>query len=143
MIAFPARYRAQVLFSTTQRGGMSTILDSPRPRINHSMLLQHIGRPVCFVGRVEKVNPNGKSFTVADGESRTVTVELNNPHNEELGGIVEVVGTVSNKGLIMATTFSILQEAKGVPFDLELYNEAVKIVRDFPQHYPFQVAASG
>lgn len=27
--------------------------------------------------------------------------------------------------------------------DLELYNEALKVVHDFPQHYPFEVAASG
>lgn len=29
------------------------------------------------------------------------------------------------------------------PTDLELYNEALKVIHDFPQHYPFQVAASG
>ncbi|XP_053719369.1 replication protein A 14 kDa subunit [Synchiropus splendidus] len=143
MIAVPARYRALFLLSASPRDDMSAVLDNPRPRINHSMLLQHIGRPVCFVGRVEKVSPNGKTFTVADGESRTVTVELNEPHDGELNGVVEVVGMVSNKGVLMATTYSMLQEAKGVPFDLELYNEAVKIIRDFPQHYPFHVAASG
>lgn len=27
--------------------------------------------------------------------------------------------------------------------DLELYNEALNIIHDFPQHYPFQMAASG
>lgn len=27
--------------------------------------------------------------------------------------------------------------------DLELYNEALKVVHDFPQHYPFEMAASG
>lgn len=29
------------------------------------------------------------------------------------------------------------------PTDLELYNEALKVIHDFPQHYPFEVAASG
>lgn len=81
---------------------------------------------------------------------------------------------VSNKGAIMATTYNILREDKGIAFgrssfiissiqmhtaafmggdlqcvlsiaptDLELYNEALKVIHDFPQHYPFEVAASG
>ncbi|XP_037548856.1 replication protein A 14 kDa subunit [Nematolebias whitei] len=122
---------------------MAGILDVPKPRINCSMLSQHINRPVCFVGRVGKVNPSGKSFTVSDGEEKTATVELNEPLEEELSGVVEIVGMVSNKGALMATTYNILQEDKGVPFDLELYNEALKVIHDFPQHYPFQAAASG
>ncbi|XP_044027493.1 replication protein A 14 kDa subunit-like [Siniperca chuatsi] len=59
---------------------MASILDVPKPRINCSMLSQHISRPVCFVGRVEKVHPTGKSFTVSDGEGKTATVELNEPY---------------------------------------------------------------
>ncbi|MEQ2292556.1 hypothetical protein AMECASPLE_024276 [Ameca splendens] len=82
-------------------------------------------------------------FTVMDGEENAATVELNEPLEEELSGIVEVIGMVSNKGEIMASTYNMLREDKGVPFDLELYNEALKVIHDFPQHYPFQVAASG
>ncbi|XP_008279615.1 replication protein A 14 kDa subunit [Stegastes partitus] len=122
---------------------MAGVLDVPKPRINTSMLSQHISRPVCFVGRVEKVQPTGKTFTVSDGEGKSATVELNEPLEEELSGIVEVVGMVSNRGAIMAATYNTLREDKGVPFDLELYNEAVKLIHDFPQHYPFEVAASG
>nr|XP_046273824.1 replication protein A 14 kDa subunit [Scatophagus argus] len=122
---------------------MAGILDVPKPRINCSMLSQHISRPVCFVGRVEKVHPTGKTFTVSDGEGKIATVELNEPLQEELSGVVEVIGMVSNKGAIMATTYNMLREDKGVPFDLELYNEALKVIHDFPQHYPFEVAASG
>ncbi|XP_053189772.1 replication protein A 14 kDa subunit [Scomber japonicus] len=122
---------------------MSGVLDVPKPRINCSMLSQHINRAVCFVGRVEKVHPTGKTFTVADGEGKIATVELNEPLEEELSGIVELIGMVSNKGTIMATTYNMLQEDKGIPFELELYNEALKVIHDFPQHYPFDVAASG
>nr|XP_020477071.1 replication protein A 14 kDa subunit [Monopterus albus] len=122
---------------------MAGILDVPKPRINCDMLLQHVNKPVCFLGRVEKVHPTGKTFTVSDGEGKTATVELNEPLDEELSGIVEVIGMVSNKGAIMATTYNILREDRGVPFDLELYNEALKVIHDFPQHYPFEVAASG
>ncbi|XP_022602368.1 replication protein A 14 kDa subunit [Seriola dumerili] len=122
---------------------MAGIMDVPKPRINCSMLSQHINRPVCFVGRVEKVHPTGKTFTVSDGEGKSATVELNEPLEEELSGVVEVIGMVSNKGGIMATTYHMLREDKGILFDLELYNEALKVVHDFPQHYPFEVASSG
>uniref|UniRef100_A0A8C6LBS5 Replication protein A3 n=1 Tax=Nothobranchius furzeri TaxID=105023 RepID=A0A8C6LBS5_NOTFU len=77
-----------------------------QPRINCSMLSQHINRPVCFVGRVGQVHPNGKTFTVSDGEGNT------------LSGIVEVLGVVSNKGCIMATMHNLLQENKAIPFAL-------------------------
>uniref|UniRef100_A0A8C6X0A4 Replication protein A3 n=1 Tax=Neogobius melanostomus TaxID=47308 RepID=A0A8C6X0A4_9GOBI len=111
---------------------MANIIDVPKPRINCSMLSQHINRPVCFVGRVEKVHPTGKTFTVADGEGKVATVELNDPLDEELSGAVEIIGMVSNKGVIMATTYNMLREDKGIPFDVQLYNEAVRIIHDFP-----------
>ncbi|XP_061839303.2 replication protein A 14 kDa subunit [Nerophis lumbriciformis] len=123
---------------------MSTLLDLPKPRINCSMLSNYINKPVCVAGRVEKVHQSGKSFTLADGEGQTTTVELNDPLEEELCGIVEVLGMVSNKGAVMATTFKMLRDEKGlIPFDLEVYNEAVKMIHDFPQFYPFQVATNG
>uniref|UniRef100_A0A3Q4I4C9 Uncharacterized protein n=1 Tax=Neolamprologus brichardi TaxID=32507 RepID=A0A3Q4I4C9_NEOBR len=58
---------------------MASLLDASKPRINCSMLSQHIGRGVCFVGRVEKVHPTGKTFSVSDGEGKSATVELNEP----------------------------------------------------------------
>ncbi|XP_031441588.1 replication protein A 14 kDa subunit [Clupea harengus] len=121
----------------SQQRNMSGVFESPKPRINASMLSQHVNRPVCLTGRVEKVHPSGKSFTLTDGEGKTVSVELNDPLDEELSGIVEVVGMVSNKGAVMATAYTALREEK-IPFDLELYNEALKVVHDFPQYYPFQ-----
>ncbi|XP_029370261.1 replication protein A 14 kDa subunit [Echeneis naucrates] len=121
---------------------MAGILDVPKPRINCSMLSQHINKPVCFVGRVEKVHPTGKMFTVSDGEGNMATVELNDPLEEELSGVVEVIGMVSNKGGIMATAYNMFREDKGTLFDLKLYNEALKVIHDFPQHYPFEVASS-
>ena len=90
--------------------------------------------------------------------------------------MVEVVGMVSNKGVLMASAYTILHEEKGIAFgwssflcvchvkvasvsfssfyvvinylcsyppDLELYNEALKVIHDFPQYYPFEVATSG
>ncbi|XP_061521239.1 replication protein A 14 kDa subunit isoform X3 [Phycodurus eques] len=103
------------------------------------MYARHPRGELCL----QNVHPTGKTFTVADGEGQCVCVELNDPLEDELSGIVEVIGMVSNKGAIMATAFSMLRDEKGSVFDLELYNEAVKVIHDFPQHYPFDAAASG
>ncbi|XP_063041480.1 replication protein A 14 kDa subunit [Engraulis encrasicolus] len=116
---------------------MSNVYENPKPRINASMLSQHVNKPVCFTGRVEKVHPSGRSLTLSDGEGKTAHVELNDPLDEELSGVVEVVGMVSNKGTIMATAYQPLRDDK-YTFDLELYNEALKVVHDYPQYYPFQ-----
>ncbi|KAJ8373158.1 hypothetical protein AAFF_G00270640 [Aldrovandia affinis] len=122
---------------------MASVYELPKTRINTGMLSQYISRPVCFVGRVHKVNPTGKSFTLADGEGKHASVELSDPLDEELSGIVEVIGMVSNKATIMATAYTIFREDKGTQFDLELYNEGLKIIHEFPQHYPFEVKTSG
>lgn len=34
---------------------MEDVHEGPRPRITTSQLAQHVGQPVCFVGRVQKV----------------------------------------------------------------------------------------
>ncbi|KAI5621692.1 replication protein A 14 kDa subunit [Silurus asotus] len=117
---------------------MSGVFEASKPRINASMLPQFASRPVCFIGRVEKVHPTGKSFTLTDGEGKNASVELNDPLEEELSGIVEVLGMVSNKGTIMAAAYHVFREEKGISFDLELYNEALKVINDFPQFYPFK-----
>ncbi|XP_023665518.1 replication protein A 14 kDa subunit isoform X2 [Paramormyrops kingsleyae] len=90
-----------------------------------------------------KVHPSGKSFVLIDGEGKKATVELNDPIDEELSGIVEVIGMVSNKAAIVATAYQILRDDKGTAFDLELYNEALKIIHDFPEYYPFEVSTGG
>ncbi|KAF5893860.1 replication protein A 14 kDa subunit, partial [Clarias magur] len=87
------------------------------------------------------VHPSGKSFTMTDGEGKSASVELNDPLEEELSGIVEVIGMVSNKGTIMAAAYNVFREEKGISFDLELYNEALKVLHDFPQYYPFEVSS--
>ncbi|XP_020355812.1 replication protein A 14 kDa subunit isoform X1 [Oncorhynchus kisutch] len=116
------------------------VFESQKARINSDMLSRYISRPICFVGRVEKVHPTGNSFSLSDGDGSAASVDLNEP-----SGVVEVLGMVSNKGTIMASAYNILREDKGIPFavHLELYNEVLKVIHDFPQHYPFGIATSG
>ncbi|KAK2531368.1 Rpa3 [Columba livia] len=90
---------------------MGDIFEVPRRRIATAHLAQNIGRPVCFVGRVEKLD-------------------------EEISGVIEVVGRVTNQATIMCMSYVQFREDKS-PFDLELYNEALKIIHEFPEYFPF------
>ncbi|XP_063777375.1 replication protein A 14 kDa subunit [Pseudophryne corroboree] len=115
---------------------MADLQDVPRVRINTSMLAQHMGQPVCFVGRVEKVHPTGKSFVLSDGAGKNATVELAEPLEEELSGVVEVIGKVTPRATIMGVSYVPFREDP-ISFDLGLYDEALKIIHEFPQYYPF------
>ncbi|KAM3928181.1 replication protein A 14 kDa subunit [Leptodactylus fuscus] len=115
---------------------MGDLNDVPRVRINTSMLAQYIGQPVCFVGRVEKVHPTGTSFVLTDGAGKNTTVELAEPLDEELSGVIEVVGKVTQKATILGVSYVPFREDVA-SFDLGLYDEAVKILQEFPQYYPF------
>uniref|UniRef100_A0A8C7FNG6 Uncharacterized protein n=1 Tax=Oncorhynchus kisutch TaxID=8019 RepID=A0A8C7FNG6_ONCKI len=92
------------------------VFESQKARINSDMLSRYISRPICFVGRVEKVHPTGNSFSLSDGDGSAASVDLNEP-----SGVVEVLGMVSNKGTIMASAYNILREDKGIPFVSHIY----------------------
>uniref|UniRef100_A0A8D2FGR5 Replication protein A 14 kDa subunit n=1 Tax=Theropithecus gelada TaxID=9565 RepID=A0A8D2FGR5_THEGE len=114
---------------------MVDMMELPRSRINASMLAQFIDKPVCFVERLEKIHPTGKMFILPDGEGKNGTIELMEPLDEEISGIMEVVGKVTTKATILCTSYVQFKEDNH-PFDLRLYNEAVKIIHEFPQFYP-------
>lgn len=105
----------------------------PKARINTSMLPQYIDQSVCFVGKLEKIHPTGKMFILSDGEGKNGTIELMEPLDEEISGIVEVVGKVTAKATVLCAH---LIPCLSNRFDLELYNEAVKIINELPQFFP-------
>ncbi|XP_045420489.1 replication protein A 14 kDa subunit [Lemur catta] len=117
---------------------MVDIMELPKSRINASMLTQFIDQPVCFVGKLEKIHPTGKMFILSDGEGKNGTIELMEPLDEEISGIVEVIGRVTAKATIMCASYVQFRE-DNQPFDLGLYNEAVKIIHEFPQFFPLGV----
>ncbi|KFO92373.1 Replication protein A 14 kDa subunit, partial [Buceros rhinoceros silvestris] len=82
------------------------------------------------------IHPTGKLFVLSDGEGKHTTVELTEPLDEEISGIVEVVGRVTNQATIMCASYVQYREDKSL-FDLELYNEALKIIHEFPQPFMF------
>ncbi|KAM8810515.1 replication protein A 14 kDa subunit [Eudromia elegans] len=115
---------------------MADVHEAARPRVAVAHLAQRLGQPVCFVGRVEKIHPSGKLLVLSDGEGKHATVELGEPLDEEISGVIEVVGRVTNQATIMCMSYVQFREDKS-PFDLELYNEALKIIHEFPEYFPF------
>lgn len=77
-------------------------------------------------------------FILSDGEGKNGTIELMEPLDEEISGIVEVVGRVTAKATILCASYVQFKEDNH-PFDLGLYNEAVKITQEFPQFFPLGV----
>ncbi|XP_010585552.3 replication protein A 14 kDa subunit [Loxodonta africana] len=128
---FPARWKFCVAI-------VVDLMELPKSRINASMLAQFIDRPVCFVGKLEKIHPSGKMFVLSDGEGKNGTIELMEPLEEEISGIVEVVGRVTAKATIMCSSYVQFREDNH-PFDLGLYNEAIKIIQEFPHFFPLGV----
>ncbi|ETE67447.1 Replication protein A 14 kDa subunit, partial [Ophiophagus hannah] len=55
---------------------------------------------------------------------------------EEISGIIEVVGRVTNQLNIVCSSYIQFKEDKNM-FDLSMYNEAVKVIHEFPEYYPF------
>ncbi|CAI5788675.1 A 14 kDa subunit [Podarcis lilfordi] len=119
---------------------MADVLEGARVRVATSQLAQYIGKPVCFVGRLEKIHPSGKFFFLSDGEGKNATVELETPLEEEISGVIEVAGRVTNQVNIMCASYTQFREDKNA-FDLALYNEALKIIHEFPDYYPFSTNA--
>ncbi|KAM3822168.1 replication protein A 14 kDa subunit [Vipera latastei] len=115
---------------------MADILEGPRVRVNASQLSQYVGKLVCFVGRLEKIHPSGKFFFLSDGEGKNAAIELNTPLEEEISGVIEVVGRVTNQLNIMCSSYMQFKEDKNM-FDLSMYSEAVKVIHEFPEYYPF------
>uniref|UniRef100_A0A2K5PQ52 Replication protein A3 n=1 Tax=Cebus imitator TaxID=2715852 RepID=A0A2K5PQ52_CEBIM len=101
-------------------------------------LTQFIDKPVCFIGKLEKIHPTRKMFILSDEEGKYGTIELMEPLDEEISGIMDVVGKVTAKATIVCTSYVQFKEDNH-PFDLGLYNEAVKITHEFLQFYPLGI----
>ncbi|KAH0514504.1 Replication protein A 14 kDa subunit [Microtus ochrogaster] len=86
---------------------MVDILELPRARVNASMLTQFIDRPVCFVGRLEKVRGLGKraGHRGRPGVAAGWEAEGGQQLDEEISGVVEVVGKVTAKATIMCASY--------------------------------------
>ncbi|XP_033639784.1 replication protein A 14 kDa subunit-like [Asterias rubens] len=105
----------------------------PQPRVNGSMLPKYQGSVVCLLGRVKEIDPNGTSFMLGLSDNVDVQVQLQDPLQDMIEGITEVIGHVGqNSRVINCIQYVNLGE---MDFDLTLYDEALKITHDFAEFY--------
>jgi len=104
-----------------------------KPRVNGSMLASFIGKNVCLLGLVANVDRSGFSFQLTAGDHQTVVVKLQEPLQELVQGLVEVVGSVTGKNEVMCSNFVQFPDEMSNGFDLDAYNKAVTLTQKFKE----------
>ncbi|CAM1297704.1 RPA3 (predicted) [Pycnogonum litorale] len=99
-----------------------------KSRINGSMMSDFHGKLVCLLGQVAGVDPNGMSFKLRACDGQIVTVQTSQAIQDNLEGMIEVVGTVTPRNTVMCTSYSAIPEEMTRDFDKASYNEAVQLL---------------
>lgn len=94
------------------------------------------GQDVCVLGKIQKQAPDQSTFELVAADGEIVMVKLKAPINERLSNIVEVYGKVDERGSLICTDMATFEEHLIQNFDMDLYNEAIKITNSVPKHYP-------
>ncbi|XP_035688181.1 replication protein A 14 kDa subunit-like [Branchiostoma floridae] len=111
---------------------MGDAFEQPRPRVNASMLPQNIGKFVCLMGEVMDVDQNGLMFAVKTSDGQRVQINLPEPLEEMVAGTIEIVGEVANNCQINCQSYILF----GQDFDMNLYDEAIKLAVEHSKFYP-------
>ncbi|XP_031556473.1 replication protein A 14 kDa subunit-like [Actinia tenebrosa] len=101
------------------------------PRVNASMLRQYAGRLVCLVAKISEINNTGTELKVLTSDDKTIHVILSEPLEEALQGVIEIIGRAEKDGTISAQR--LISYNGSEEFDMNLYNEAVKLTTNFPE----------
>ncbi|XP_077979285.1 replication protein A 14 kDa subunit-like [Glandiceps talaboti] len=107
-------------------------IDSPRPRVNASMLPQNQGKFVCLLGKVKNVDPDQTAFVMTTSDQQDVRVFLPEPLNDVVDGIIEVIGEVGMNCEIQCHNYVNFGDTD---FDMTLYDEAIKMITDYPEYH--------
>ena len=104
-------------------------------RVNASMLSNYQGRNVCLLGLAKNVDSNGMSFTLTSSDGQDTKVIMQEPLNEYVSGLTEVIGTVDPQNRIQCENYMVHPTECTETFDMDLYNKAVELMCRLPQHY--------
>ncbi|XP_055934459.1 replication protein A 14 kDa subunit-like [Argiope bruennichi] len=104
-------------------------------RIANSSLSQHVGKPVTLLGEFDQLEPNGRMFTMKTSPNSTVTIQLQEPVQDMLEGIVEVQGILSNNNTLQCEKINNFPTRLTDKFDLVLYNEVMALAERLPSHF--------
>ncbi|XP_072028956.1 replication protein A 14 kDa subunit-like [Amphiura filiformis] len=114
-------------------------MDQPKPRVNGSMLPKYQGQCVCLLGTVKNIDGNGQSFVMTLSDGVDVDVFVQDPLQDMIEGLTEVVGEVGADARQIQCQHYINHGT--VDFDLNLYDEACKMTQEFPDFYKVGVTA--
>nr|CAD7206083.1 unnamed protein product [Timema douglasi]CAD7266993.1 unnamed protein product [Timema shepardi] len=115
----------------------SEIVSEPRMRVNGRHLAQFIGKPISIIGEVIKVNPNGMSLEISAVDDQRVIVNLTQPLDEPLCGLIEVRGKAHAKNIIVCDHYLVFPPEFQNSFDKTTYNNTIVLLHAFSN--PFSV----
>ncbi|XP_023223347.1 replication protein A 14 kDa subunit-like [Centruroides sculpturatus] len=104
-------------------------------RINGTLLSQYQGKNVCLLGCVIQRDSNGMSFKLKASDNQIVVIQMKEPIQDSLEGLVEVQGTVTPRNSVLCDHYVEFPSDSASNFDMNLYNEAVQLMAQYPNYY--------
>ncbi|KAK7011739.1 60S acidic ribosomal protein P1-alpha 3 [Biomphalaria glabrata] len=104
------------------------------PRINGSLLQNHLGKNICLLGLVKNVDRSGKSFTMTTSDKSDVQIQLQEPLSHSLSGLAEIQGKVISRNTVSCDNVVSLADATQ-NFDFVLYQKAIELTQRCPNYY--------
>jgi len=103
-----------------------------KPRVNGSMLREYQGKNVCLIGTVSNVDKSGYSFQLTTSDQQNVAVRLQEPLQDMIAGVVEIIGMVTGPSQVTCSGYIQFSDEMSQSFDMEQYNKAVTLMHKFP-----------
>ncbi|CAH1789274.1 unnamed protein product [Owenia fusiformis] len=107
--------------------------DDVKPRVNASMLPNHQGRTVCIIGVAHEIS--GSSFKLKTSDDQVIMIDVGQPIQDYIDGLVEVQGMVTETNSINCENYVIFSPEATSSFNMNLYNKAVELTQTLADHY--------
>jgi replication factor A3 len=105
-----------------------SIEDQTKPRVNASLLQNFPGKNVCLLGLAKNVDSSGRFFTLTTSDNQDVRIQVQDPLNQRVFGLVEVHGTVLSKNSVRCENIVVFSEEASQKFDMALYQKALEYI---------------
>uniref|UniRef100_A0A0B6ZMJ7 Replication protein A 14 kDa subunit n=1 Tax=Arion vulgaris TaxID=1028688 RepID=A0A0B6ZMJ7_9EUPU len=105
-----------------------SIDDLTKPRVNASLLPNFHGKHVCLLGSAKNVDNSGHYFTLVASDNQDVRIQMQEPLNQRVTGLVEVHGTVISRNSVRCENLVVFSDEASQKFDMALYQKAVEYV---------------
>ncbi|BFZ01447.1 hypothetical protein BsWGS_04486 [Bradybaena similaris] len=102
------------------------INDQTKPRVSGSLLLNFHGRQVCLLGLAKNVDSSGHFFTLTASDNQDIKIQMQDPLDQRVFGLVEVHGTVTSKNSVRCDNLVTFPDEESQQFDVALYQKAIE-----------------